>query len=455
MKRFFLTLLLSALVIPSFAAKEKGYKFTFRLDESEIYPGTKREITVFVPDAYKGEEPACLIIMMDNLSGALRRSMVALQEEGKMPVAIAIGIEPGKIFDKKSGEVIRYNRSNEFDRTDARFAEFLENEVIAELKKQVLPDGRKILISGRAQDRMTVGASSGGIAAFSAAWNRPDLFGRVYSMIGTFVPFRYGDQYPGLIRKTEPKPLRIYLQDNDEDTWNPLFGSWYEYNLLVLSALEFSGYEVKHHWDKGGHDSSQGHDIMKEVLEWLWAGWPQPLKKGTSQNETLAEILDPASDWVCANENVKAGLFLKSTDEGEPALVRSSRKYNPLTAVYPGGGLKADACATSCWIKNSIMENGKWCYEEEYYCLHSTPAQICFDTKGYLYCATSLGVQIFDHNGRVRAILQLPSGPVTSVAFGGEYLYAVSGGKLWKRHMQRKGYADPLGVPAPNREPQG
>ena len=143
-----------------------------------------------------------------------------------------------------------------------------------------------------AEDHAAIGASSGGIAAFNLAWERPDLFRRVYSIIGTFVPFRNGDQFPAIIRKTEPKPIRVFFQDNTEDSWNPLFGSWYDYNRLMVSAMEFAGYEVDYRWDEGKHNANNGNALLEPVLQWLWKDWPEGPSKGTSKNRTLEQILE-------------------------------------------------------------------------------------------------------------------------------------------------------------------
>ena len=94
-------------------------------------------------------------------------------------------------------------------------------------------------------DCAVFGASSGGIAAFTLAWHRPDMFHRVFSAAGSFVSMRGGHNLHALIRKTEPKPLKIFIQDGSEDAWNPLFGHWYEGNKILVSALEFAGYDIR------------------------------------------------------------------------------------------------------------------------------------------------------------------------------------------------------------------
>ena len=108
--------------------------------------------------------------------------------------------------------MVRYNRSNEFDNTTGTFARFLLEELLPDAEKQRTADGRPVRLSKRGNDRAIAGLSSSGIAAFTAAWSRPDAFSRVFSAIGTFVGMRGGDQYPLLIRKSEPKPIRIFCR---------------------------------------------------------------------------------------------------------------------------------------------------------------------------------------------------------------------------------------------------
>ena len=434
-----------------------GCSFEFKIIDPDVYPGTERTITVWVPDEYDGTTPACLVVRFDGLS-SIPACSAKLISERRIPVCIAIGIEPGKIYDGAHKTVIRYNRSNEFDSVNGNMARFLEENVIPELCRQKTPDGRRIFISHRTEDHAAIGASSGGIAAFNLAWERPDMFSRVYTSIGTFVPFRYGDQFPVIIRKTEPKPIRIYLQDNKDDTWNPLFGSWYEYNCLMVSALQFAGYELDYRWDEGKHNGNNGNAIMPQVLEWLWKGWPEGPTKGDSGNATLKRILDPDSNWIMEKDDLKSGVLLVPSKDGRSYQMadtrRACKKYNPLEAVYPGGSMSAEAQAGNCQIKSYLIFDGKKMYGQDYYCLHSPAKQLAFSEDGYLYCASDKGIQVCDHNGRVRAILALPcGGGVDSIVFADGRLYAIGGGRLWSRKLKFGG-ATP-DSPTPKREGQG
>ena len=454
MKRLLcLTLLLASCFLGN---AYEGALLSFRIDDSVIYPGTEREIQVYVPAAYDGKTPACLLVRMDGGAEFTAGELDALIAEGSIPVTIGVFIEPGKIYDS-SRNVIRYNRSNEYDRVDGRFASFLEKEVLPRVNALTTPDGKKVLLSSRAADHAITGSSSGAICAFNAAWQRPDLFTRVYSVVGTYVPFRGGDQFPALVRKGEPRPIRVFLQDNMDDTWNPLFGSWFEYNRIMLSALEFAGYDVRHQWNEGKHSGTNGDRAFRDVMRWLWSGWPSGIQAGKTGNQTLLDIVDPDSPWTVVSEGIREGAMLQPysensvlLEEGKKLYVLSSegsrapykgkaQAYDPYSAVYPGGSHIAKRVEGSNWVWSYVLKDGAETYGQEFYYLYTDAGQILFDDKGYLYVASSVGIQVCDQNGRVRAILPLPEGRVESIAFADNCLYALSGGRLYVRRLKRSG----------------
>ena len=148
-----------------------------------------------------------------------------------------------------------------------------------------------LTLSSDPNDRAIAGNSSGAIAAFAAAWQRPDAFRRVFSAIGTYVGLRGGNEFPVLIRKTEPKPIRVFLQDGRNDL-NNYTGNWFIANQDMLSALEFAGYDVRHEWGDGEHNSRHATAIFPDVLRWLWRDWPSPIKanpEGKSQQDVYPD----------------------------------------------------------------------------------------------------------------------------------------------------------------------
>lgn len=266
-------------------------------NESKIYPMTSRDYWIYVPAAYDASKPACLFVCLDGVQYNAPTVFDNLIATGQMPVTIGVFVNPGVVRDAEGG-VIRYNRSNEFDRTDGTFARFLIEELLPEVERQTATDGRPIRLSTNPNDCAIAGSSSGGICAFTAAWARPDRFGRVFSAVGTYVSMRGGNEYQAIIRKTEPKPLRIFLQDGLYDVWNGIFGDWYEANILVESALNFSGYEVAHTWGRGGHSNTHANRVFPDVMRWLWKGWPRAVQAGKSQNDMLSAILPDEGGWT-------------------------------------------------------------------------------------------------------------------------------------------------------------
>src|SRR5207245_8591345 len=154
----------------------------------------------------------------------------------EIPVMVGIFINPGVFSDKftkgkKDEKVPVSNRSFEYDTLSDQYVRFLEKEILPEV-------GKKYKLRQDAAGRGIGGASSGGICAFTVAWERPDLFSKVLSHIGSFTNIRGGDRYPGVIRKTEKKPIRVFLQDGSNDLDNAA-GNWWLANLQMEAALKF------------------------------------------------------------------------------------------------------------------------------------------------------------------------------------------------------------------------
>ncbi len=517
----------------------RGEVIKLSLSDSQIYPGTQREILVYVPRQYDGSKPACLLVCMDGILYDATTVMDNLIASGEMPVTIGVFVNPGVVYDE-DGEVVRYNRCKEFDSTDDSFVTFLENEVLTKVEGMQTESGKTIHLSLDANDRAITGASSGGIAAFTAAWNRPDLFSRVYTTVGTFVAMRGGHEYPAVVRKTEPKPLRIYMQDGWYDVWNPIFGEWFEYNLLMESAFNFAGYEVFHHWNRGNHSIKYGTLAFPDAMRWLWKGYPAKVQKGWSNNGMLQDILLKDEDWqeIALPMAIDSDLFATA----DSSIVFSSQatihKVSPAgactrmselksgerllgngltargTTLYHKGAKVADALhglvaaqvlsdgqyialcndraksKPNVWVVSAgcralaiapdyrfcvtgeekthhlistiIGKGGEMKYSEPFYYLHDLSngvkqmtGNMAFDTKGNLYVATEMGVQVADHNGRVRAILSLPLGRVQSLAFAGNYLYVLCGNRLFVRKMNAEGHLPQNGAAKYKSQGQG
>ena len=247
--------------------------------ESKIFPNTTRDWWVYVPAQFKPDGSAAVMVFQDgsgykNTTGDWRIPTVFdnLIAKGDMPPTVAIFINPGTA-PMKPGEPPRKrpdgrpagatNRSFEYDSLGDRYAKFLLEEILPEVEK-------KWPLSHDPEMRAICGSSSGGICAFTVAWEHPEAFRKVLSTIGSFTNIRGGNAYPSLIRKTERKPIRVFLQDSSGDLDNQ-FGNWPIANQQMHAALKYMGYDVKFDWVEGyGHNSKRGGSIMPDALRWLW-----------------------------------------------------------------------------------------------------------------------------------------------------------------------------------------
>ena len=264
---------------------------------SRFFPGTVRRYWVFVPAQYSAQKPANVLVFQDGQrathpNGSLRVPQVLenLIHKGEMPVTVGIFITPGNLsatYPDTLGMGNPDHRALEYDALNDHYARFLIEELLPEV-------GRKYRLTDDPEKRVIGGTSSGAICAFTVAWQRPDAFRKVISLIGSYTSIGYrpaangepmhpgGDLYPTLIRKNPIKPLRIYLQDGEHDLSNE-HGNWFLANQQMLSAFEYANaradrdkalgarYEVRHQWGDGAHSDAHGGVLLPEILKWIWS----------------------------------------------------------------------------------------------------------------------------------------------------------------------------------------
>ena len=240
-----------------------------RWESTAFFPGTVRDYWIYVPAQYKADTPAAVMIFQDgggyvNEKGSFKTPIVFdnLIHKGQMPVTIGIFLNPGVLPASEEGAKPRRNRSFEYDSLGNRYASFLLKEILPSV-------GRQYNLTEDPEKRAIGGISSGGICAWTVAWERPDAFRKVLSHVGSFTNIRGGHVYPAQIRKAEHKPIRVFLQEGENDLDN-LFGSWPLANRQMAAALEFAGYDYKFVMGQGGHNSRHGGAILPESLRWLW-----------------------------------------------------------------------------------------------------------------------------------------------------------------------------------------
>jgi len=320
------------------AEPPKGEVLKFTFNKSRIYPGTAREYSVYIPAQYNPARPACVYVNQDGVQYNAPAVFDALINAGEMPITIGIFVSPGRVPAARETALDRFNRSLEYDTLSPAYARFLLEELLPDVESRKTGDGRAIQLSKKPEDRAIGGASSGAICAFTVAWERPDAFRRVFSAVGTYVGIHGGNIYPTLVRKTEPKPLRIFLQDGSNDL-NVNRGDWWMANQELERALVFAGYEVEHRWGEGGHDVKQATEVFPEAMRWLWKGWPESPRAGAGSPQFQA-ICEPGTRWQRVSEARDRSFDVTGLAcDPEGAVVFADNAEGRLFRIDPDGAL--------------------------------------------------------------------------------------------------------------------
>jgi enterochelin esterase-like enzyme len=253
---------------------------------SEVYPGTQHTYWVYVPAQYDRSTPACLMIFNDGQAFKFPEGDVRAQNvmdnliyRREIPVMIGVFINPGRTPEQpephpKDWGDRNTNRPAEYNSLDDKYARVIVDELLPVLYKEYN-------ISKDPEHHGIGGASSGAIAAWTVAWERPDHFRKVLSIVGSFVNLRGGHVYPELVSKADKKPLRIFMQDGRNDNRGQRRDGaydqtrdWFYQNVRLMQALKEKGYDVNYTWGIGRHGQKQGGAIVPEMMRWLWRDGP-------------------------------------------------------------------------------------------------------------------------------------------------------------------------------------
>ena len=260
----------------------RGKLIEFQFNSSKVYPDTKRMCAVYIPAQYDGSKPAALMVFQDGV-----RHYATDEHEYKvpivfdnlihakeMPATIGLFINPGHFGELPTTREVRAtakNRSTEYDTLSPAYATFVIDEMIPHIVKEY---GLKI--TDNPDGRAICGQSSGGICAWTVAWERPDQFRKVVSQIGSFTNIKGGHVYPDLIRTSENKPIRVFLQDGINDNRNrQLDRNWVLANYRMAAAFEEKDYDYKYVLGEGGHSGNHGGTIFPDTMRWLWRDYPK------------------------------------------------------------------------------------------------------------------------------------------------------------------------------------
>jgi len=530
-------------------------KDSYSAKVGSVFPGTDREYQIYLPAGFDKSKPAAFMVFQD---GVIYQAPVVfdnLISKKDIPPLVGIFIKPGVVPAASDKALPRFNRSYEYDSVTPTYSQFLLDEFLPAIQAK-----HGLKLSTDPNHAAISGNSSGGICAFMVAWHRPDRFRRVFTGVGTYVGIHGADQLPVLVRKFEPKPLRVFLQSGTGDN-NLYCGDWWMANQMMERSLTWAGYDVNHAWGEGGHNAKHASQIFPDALRWLWRDWQTNIEiKANAKGESKWKGYEVVGEgeWekvyerppypkdrilTTADEPVEELRKITSDSQGvvyahgrEPIIVRirdraerikveqpyfqlvpvsgkamlwsfDEKERQFLTPVEPGIGPLLLNPARPCFalavshggrvyasehrslctfpLKEGKLQEGVYIrspgtgWPPEAYSLCLSPDQtqlymgagpvvfivsidagghvgnaepfyhldgesadgLCVDTNGWLYVATSLGIQVCDQAGRVNFIIPTPKEP-SDVCFGGKdlsELFIACGDAIYKRPTKARG----------------
>jgi enterochelin esterase-like enzyme len=374
MRRFFLLpllLLASHAAEPDFpltadsqpqASVPKGELITgsYTVRDGSVFPGTVREYQIYLPAGLDKTQPAAFMVFQD---GVIYQGPVVFDNliaKKDIPPLVGIFIKPGIVPAANDNALPRFNRSYEYDSITPTYSDFLINEFLPAIESK-----HGLTLSTDPNHAAISGNSSGGICAFMVAWHRPDRFHRIFTGVGTYVGIHGADQLPVLVRKFEPKPLRIFLQSGTGDN-NLYCGDWWMANQMMERSLTWAGYDVNRAWGEGGHNAKHATQIFPEVLRWLWRDWQTTMEiKANPKNESKWKGYEVVGDGEWEKK-----LNLKSPSETTLRRV-TSNKHGEVYAVREGGQITKYNGSTA------FSDHGK---------PHEGLTDLALDNEGAIWC---------------------------------------------------------------------
>ncbi len=327
-------------------------KDTYTAKEGSVFPGTQREYQIYLPAGHDKAKPAAFMVFQD---GVIYQAPVVFDNliaKKDIPPLVGLFIKPGVVPAANENALPRFNRSYEYDSITPTYSQFLIDEFLPAIEAK-----HGLKLSTDPNHAAISGNSSGGICAFMVAWHRPDRFRRVFTGVGTYVGIHGADQLPVLVRKYEPKPLRIFLQSGTGDN-NLYCGDWWMANQTMERSLTWAGYDVNHAWGEGGHNQKHASQIFPDVLRWLWRDWQTNIEvKANAKGESNWKGYEVVGDGAWAAVRLEKPLTevnftaLESTKSG--AVLALERKSSEVVEVFtPETGAKHE----QPWSKSRILD---------------------------------------------------------------------------------------------------
>lgn len=435
---------------------------------SDRYPCGAFGYTVFIPECPLSDHKFGLLVTHDGLNEAEAYVLQELAKTGQTPHCVCIGVSSGGMDPTVPDAQFRYLRLMTYDRYGSEYADFLVEELIPHLIEKY-----NLSIDPSADLHMVSGGSSGGLSAWQAAWYHPEFFHRIYMSSPSFLAMARGDEHLRLIRKQEPRPLRVWTEYSETEP-NNFWGCSCCAGETADRSLRYMNYAVESRYYPGEGHCSRGADpeAAMERMQYLWKDWQTTPVTVNGYSPQAGAILLPGEGWERTD---------MPFEKAETAV--STGAFTAAGTYVPAGSevhfLDAAGCRTVAdgfdEVSAVAISSDKWLLyiaDRRRGCLYLAPilkdgslgpvrllgplhnpmdfrmpgaSDLCVDRDDRLYAATELGIQILRSGGFVDVILDNPEGnPVDQLCLAEDgCLYARCGSQTFRRKLRNKKPASP------------
>ncbi len=427
-----------------------------------LKPGMTVKYTLDIPEICLTEKNNALVLTHDGLKLTIAKTMFELAEEGKAPYCVCLGVFPGRLNPTVENGAVRNMRPDNYDMNTSEYADFLVDEFIP-----FIEEAHSLSFSKSPDMHMVAGGSSGGISAFIMAYYRNDYFRRVYTSSPSFLSMYKGDEVLPMVRKCEPKPMRVYLEYS-EDEPNDFFGSSYSVGNEFEKALKFSGYDYMCNYYPGeGHCAYYDHECQRryEGFTFLWENYLTQSLGIKGRSFRSDEVLYPDEDWCVVQEfppkrviegingsySIENNKIAFTKKDGEKIVFDEKFKNLSSLEISPDlWRLYAADLDRGCIYAYTLDANSLICGKYVFSTLHQKtdfyyPGAIdmCTDGVGRVFAVTEMGIQVCRGCGLVDVILLLPNNELPSdINIKGDSLYVKTDSAVFVRKLKTKEFAD-------------
>ncbi|MBR4749657.1 MAG: hypothetical protein IK083_08850 [Abditibacteriota bacterium] len=420
-------------------------------------PGIPVKYEMYFSTGFKNDGTDAMILICDTLAEGPVKAMETLAREGKAPDFVAIGFTHTDLEPTLEGGSTRWMRKDLLDLATRDGVDFMTDEVLPALEKE-----HGYRVSPDPDMHYMLGGSSGAVWAWNACWYRNDYYRRCYLSSPTFSAINMGEEIPWLMRKMEPRPIKVVLNTGTIEP-DDYFGASYPIALQTERALDFAGYDYKYWIFEGeGHCSRFNHyESELEFMEWIWKDWDTVPVTHPRICARLSEMTGGKEGWQEAPKGAKAPkkqkaagpageynasggkIILVGPRGGEKVVAKGFGSISDLTVSSDRWKLYVADRNSNFVYSMSIEKDGslsqllKLCPLHKAMEAHRLGAEaLCVAANDRIFCATELGVQCSISTGVVDVILPLPGDlPCDGVWLEGHTLWARSGKRLFNREI--------------------